>query len=97
MSIAVIGGVVTSTLLSLVVVPVSYLLLARFVERVKAMRSAPARVPQAVRVAGVVLLVAMLGWLLSASFGVCLAATAARERGRARRVALSSTRPWNAR
>jgi outer membrane protein TolC len=66
-SIATIGGLITSTLLTLVVVPVSYLLLARFVERVKAMRSAPARVPQAVRVAGVVLLVAMLGWLLTAS------------------------------
>ena len=48
-------------------VPVSYLLLARVVERVKALRSAPARVPQAVRVAGVVLLVALVGWLLSAT------------------------------
>ena len=36
-------------------------------ERVKAWRSAPARVPQAVRVAGVVLLVALVGWLLSAT------------------------------
>ena len=66
-SIATIGGLITSTLLTLVVVPVSYLLLARVVERVKAMRSAPTRVPQAARVAGVVLLVAVLGWLLSAS------------------------------
>ena len=64
-SIATIGGLITSTLLTLVVVPVSYLLLARVVERVKALRSAPARVPQAVRVAGVILLVALVGWLLS--------------------------------
>ena len=64
-SIATIGGLITSTLLTLVVVPVSYLLLARFVERVQAWRSTPARVPQAVRVAGVVLLVALMGWLLS--------------------------------
>jgi len=64
-SIATIGGLITSTLLTLVVVPVSYLLLARFVERVRAFRATPARVPQAVRVAGVVLLVALMGWLLS--------------------------------
>jgi multidrug efflux pump subunit AcrB len=37
-SIATIGGLITSTLLTLVVVPVSYLLLARFVERVRAFR-----------------------------------------------------------
>jgi len=66
-SIATIGGLITSTLLTLVVVPVSYLLLARVVDRVKALRSSPARVPQAVRVAGVVLLVALMGWLLSAT------------------------------
>ena len=67
-SIATIGGLITSTLLTLVVVPVAYLLLARIVERAKAWRAAPeARVPQAVRVAGVVLLVAMVGWLLSAT------------------------------
>ena len=64
-SIATIGGLITSTLLTLVVVPVSYLLLARFVERVRSFRSTPARVPQAVRVAGVVLFVALVGWLLS--------------------------------
>ena len=67
-SIATIGGLITSTLLTLVVVPVAYLLLARIVERAKAWRAAPeTRVPQAVRVAGVVLLVAMVGWLLSAT------------------------------
>ena len=65
-SIATIGGLITSTLLTLVVVPVAYLLLARLVERVKSWRAEPnARVPQAVRVAGVVLLVAMVGWFLS--------------------------------
>jgi len=67
-SIATIGGLMTSTLLTLVVVPIAYLLLARMVERVKAWRAEPsAGVPQAVRVAGVVLLVAMVGWLLSAT------------------------------
>ena len=67
-SIATIGGLITSTLLTLVVVPVAYLLLARAVERVKAWRARPAaRVPHAVRVAGVVILVAMVGWLLSAA------------------------------
>jgi hydrophobe/amphiphile efflux-1 (HAE1) family protein len=67
-SIATIGGLITSTLLTLVVVPVAYLLLARLVHRVRAWREAPsARGPQAVRVAGVVLLVAMVGWLLSAT------------------------------
>jgi len=67
-SIATIGGLMTSTLLTLVVVPVAYLLLARIVERFKAWRAEPsAGVPQAVRVAGVVLLVAMVGWLLSAT------------------------------
>jgi outer membrane protein TolC len=64
-SIATIGGLITSTLLTLVVVPVSYLLLSRAVERIKALRATPARVPQAVRVAGVILIVAVLGWLLS--------------------------------
>lgn len=66
-SIATIGGLITSTLLTLVVVPVTYLLLARTVERVKSWRTSSVRVPQAVRVAGVILLVAMLGWLISAT------------------------------
>ena len=67
-SIATIGGLITSTLLTLVVVPVSYLLLARVVARVTSWRTAPsARLPQVARVAGVVLLVAIVGWLLSAS------------------------------
>ena len=58
-SIATIGGLITSTLLTLVVVPVAYLLLARTLERVKAWRAHGVRVPQAVRVTGVVLLVAV--------------------------------------
>jgi hypothetical protein len=67
-SIATIGGLITSTLLTLVVVPVAYLLLSRILERVKAWRSQPGvRVPQAVRVTGVILIVAALGWLLSAT------------------------------
>jgi len=66
-SIATIGGLITSTLLTLVVVPVSYLLLARSVERVKRLRESGAHVPQVARVAGIVLLAAVLGWLLSAT------------------------------
>ncbi|HYE85411.1 MAG TPA: efflux RND transporter permease subunit [Vicinamibacterales bacterium] len=66
-SIATIGGLITSTLLTLVVVPVSYLLLARMVQRVKAMRQSGMRVPQPVRVAGMILVVAALGWLISAT------------------------------
>ena len=80
-SIATIGGLITSTLLTLVVVPVAYLLLARTVERVKAWRSTPARVPQAVRVTGVILLVAALGWLLSAT--AAFASDSGREDGQA--------------
>jgi hydrophobe/amphiphile efflux-1 (HAE1) family protein len=66
-SIATIGGLITSTLLTLVVVPVAYLLLARILERVKAWRASGARVPQAVRVTGMILIVAAIGWLISAT------------------------------
>jgi HAE1 family hydrophobic/amphiphilic exporter-1 len=66
-SIATIGGLITSTLLTLIVVPVAYLVLARTLERVKGWRASGVRVPQAVRVTGVVLLVAVLGWLISAT------------------------------
>ena len=66
-SIATIGGLITSTLLTLIVVPVAYLLLARTLERVQAWRASGVRVPQAVRVTGVILLVAALGWLISAT------------------------------
>jgi hydrophobe/amphiphile efflux-1 (HAE1) family protein len=67
-SIATIGGLITSTLLTLVVVPVAYLLLSRTIERMQAWRASPAtHVPQAVRIAGVVLFVALVGWLISAT------------------------------
>ena len=66
-SIATIGGLITSTMLTLVVVPVAYLLLARILDRVKAWRTSGARVPQPVRVTGVILLVAVIGWLISAT------------------------------
>jgi hydrophobic/amphiphilic exporter-1 (mainly G- bacteria), HAE1 family len=67
-SIATIGGLITSTALTLVVVPVSYLLLARLLERVKGWRTGAApQLHPAVRVTGVVILVALVGWLLSAT------------------------------
>ena len=73
-SIATIGGLITSTMLTLVVVPVAYLLLARILDRVKAWRTSGARVPQPVRVTGVILLVAVLGWLISATTAFAQAA-----------------------
>jgi HAE1 family hydrophobic/amphiphilic exporter-1 len=76
-SIATIGGLITSTLLTLIVVPVAYLLLARIVARVKSWRTDAPRVPQAVRVAGVILMVAIVGWLLSAT--TAFASDSARE------------------
>ncbi len=76
-SIATIGGLITSTLLTLIVVPVAYLVLARTLERVKGWRASGVRVPQAVRVTGVVLLVAVLGWLISAT--TAFASASARE------------------
>ena len=65
-SIATIGGLITSTALTLVVVPVAYLLLARLLARVKAWRSQPAAgLHPAARIAGIVLVLALVGWLLS--------------------------------
>jgi HAE1 family hydrophobic/amphiphilic exporter-1 len=66
-SIATIGGLITSTGLTLVVVPVAYLLLARFLERVKNWRGNPAaaRLQPAVRVTGVLIIVLLVGWFLS--------------------------------
>ena len=78
-SIATIGGLITSTLLTLIVVPVAYLLLARTLERVKAWRATGVRVPQAVRVTGVVLLVAVLGWLISATTAFAQTSSASRD------------------
>lgn len=67
-SIATIGGLVTSTALTLVVVPVAYLLLHRMLERLKRWRENPeARVPLPARVAGMLLLVVLAGWIFSAS------------------------------
>ncbi len=66
-SIATIGGLITSTALTLVVVPVAYLLLARALDRLKAWRKTAAaeRLRPAVRVTGVVILVILVGWFLS--------------------------------
>src|SRR5687768_1644771 len=66
-SIATIGGLITSTLLTLVVVPVAYLLLEGAVARVKAWRQQPmpAGLRTAARVAGVLLLLALMGAFLS--------------------------------
>ena len=65
-SIATIGGLITSTALTLVVVPVAYLLLARLLARIKAWREQPgAPLHPAVRVAGLVLVLAIVGWMLS--------------------------------
>jgi hydrophobe/amphiphile efflux-1 (HAE1) family protein len=66
-SIATIGGLITSTLLTLVVVPVSYLLLTRLVERARAVRvsALPPGWRAAARVGGVLLVLALLGGLVS--------------------------------
>ena len=62
-SIATIGGLITSTLLTLLVVPVAYLLLDRGVERVKAWRAAPASAwaRTAARVTGLLVVLALIG------------------------------------
>jgi HAE1 family hydrophobic/amphiphilic exporter-1 len=66
-SIATIGGLLTSTLLTLVVVPVSYLLLERGLARVKAWREAPmpAWAKAAARVTGLLVVLGLLGAFLS--------------------------------
>jgi hydrophobic/amphiphilic exporter-1 (mainly G- bacteria), HAE1 family len=67
-SIATIGGLITSTGLTLIVVPVAYLLLHRILERVKGWRAQPtSRVPTPVRVAGMLLVVVLVGWFLATS------------------------------
>ena len=67
-SIATIGGLITSTALTLVVVPVAYLLLARILARMQAWRSQPgSRLAPAARIAGVLLVLALVGWFLAAS------------------------------
>jgi HAE1 family hydrophobic/amphiphilic exporter-1 len=65
-SIATIGGLITSTALTLVVVPVAYLLLHRLLERLKLWRDNPdTRLPVPVRVAGLLILVVLAGWFIS--------------------------------
>jgi outer membrane protein TolC len=67
-SIATIGGLITSTALTLVVVPVAYLLLARMLARVAAWRSQPTgKLAPAARIAGIGVVLALVGWFLSAS------------------------------
>ncbi|HJU44923.1 MAG TPA: efflux RND transporter permease subunit [Vicinamibacterales bacterium] len=75
-SIATIGGLITSTLLTLIVVPVSYLLLARTLARVNVWRASGAQVPQAIRVTGMILIVAAIGWLISATTAFAQSAAA---------------------
>jgi AcrB/AcrD/AcrF family len=66
-SIATIGGLLTSTLLTLVVVPVSYLLLERGLARVRAWREAPlpAWAKAAARVTGILVVLGLIGAFLS--------------------------------
>jgi outer membrane protein TolC len=67
-SIATIGGLITSTALTLVVVPVAYLLLHRTLARLRLWKETPgARLPAPVRVTGMLLLVLLVGWFISAA------------------------------
>jgi outer membrane protein TolC len=62
MALATVGGLITSTMLTLVLVPVAYMLLDRMIDRVKAWRRSPSpAAATAVRAAGVLLIVALLG------------------------------------
>jgi HAE1 family hydrophobic/amphiphilic exporter-1 len=66
-AIATIGGLITSTLLTLVVVPVAYLLLESLLARLRAWRQTPlpAGLRVAARVTGVLMLLALVGAFLS--------------------------------
>ncbi|MEW6319995.1 MAG: efflux RND transporter permease subunit [Acidobacteriota bacterium] len=76
-SIATIGGLMTSTALTLVVVPVAVLVLSRLLDRIRAWRADPAaRLHPAVRATGLVLMLAILGWMLSASMALAQTADA---------------------
>ncbi len=67
-SVATIGGLLTSTLLTLVVVPVSYLLLARTLERLREWRAGWSRRSAPVyRTASLLLIAAVIGGLLLAA------------------------------
>ena len=68
-SIATIGGLITSTALTLLVVPVAYLILSRLMARLEEWRSrtSSAKLGQATRIAGLVVLIALAGWFWSAT------------------------------
>ena len=67
-SIATIGGLITSTGLTLIVVPVAYLLLARFLKWFRAAKQDPTpAMRNAVRVTSVLVILVVLGWFLSVS------------------------------
>jgi outer membrane protein TolC len=71
MSLATIGGLLTSTLLTLVVVPVAYLLLDRVLERVRGWRKAPSpAMATAARITAMLALIALLGgvWFVTRAF-----------------------------
>ena len=66
MSLATIGGLMTSTLLTLVVVPVAYLLLDRGLERIRTWRKAPTpAMARAARVTTVLLIIVLIGGVLA--------------------------------
>jgi AcrB/AcrD/AcrF family len=82
-SIATIGGLITSTGLTLIVVPVAYLLLSRFLRWFKVTKQQPSpAIHTAVRVTSVVIIIALLGWFVSApaAFGQDLSAHSAGEK-----------------
>ena len=82
MGLAVIGGLITSTGLTLVLVPCAYLLLARLMERVKVWRRAPSpAVRAAVRVTGVLFVLALLGAFVAAARAFAEPAQAPTSRG----------------
>jgi outer membrane protein TolC len=71
MSLATIGGLMTSTLLTLVVVPVAYLLLDRGLERIRGWRKAPSpAMATAARITAMLALIALLGgvWFVTRAF-----------------------------
>jgi outer membrane protein TolC len=88
MALATIGGLMTSTLLTLVLVPVAYMLLARVLDRVAEWRKSPSSgMVAALRVTGVLLLILLLG-------GVFMVASAfAEERVNATRLSQSAALP----
>ena len=68
-SIATIGGLITSTALTLLVVPVAYLLLSRFLAWFASWRksAAGAKVAHASRIAGMIVLAALGAWVVGAT------------------------------